>query len=312
MPPPVNHPLWTSITKSMAPTPTIMQIVPTPVAQVTQIAHLEPRDDDVQRFIDAMKGNTLIKPKLVQDPDNDIWLSRLPTSPQQIEVRATTAEDLKAREREAVVANIVSQIDRRGDRLQHKLTETSKDSSSLQRHNIKRDDHNTGVESVPCSDPHVSSMWYCNGLGPRDLSIGAELASRRNVLQWTKNESTEDQEKAIIEQAKAYVAYVEKSGTEEELTKAKTDALLLASLSQAREKAALCKEDLAKAGKIIQSQKIAVILLAVFLGVVVCSGLAGLLLVLRRRSKKRAQDRAEGRVIELQVRAGGANGDEAK
>jgi hypothetical protein len=50
----------------------------------------------------------------------------------------------------------------------------------------------------------------------------------------------------------------------------------------------------------------------VFLGVVVCSGLAGLLLVLRRRSKKRAQDRAEGRVIELQVRAGGANGDEAK
>jgi Flp pilus assembly protein protease CpaA len=62
----------------------------------------------------------------------------------------------------------------------------------------------------------------------------------------------------------------------------------------------------------IEMQRVAVILLSVFLGVMLCGGVFGLLLVLSRRSKKRAAERAEGRVIELQVRAGGANGDEAK
>jgi heme/copper-type cytochrome/quinol oxidase subunit 2 len=82
-------------------------------------------------------------------------------------------------------------------------------------------------------------------------------------------------------------------------------------VSHAREKFLACREDLAKAGKMIEKQRVAVILLSVFLGVMVFGGVLGLLLLLSRRSKKRAQERAEGRVIELQVRAGGA-GEEAK
>jgi hypothetical protein len=259
-----------------------------------------------------------MKPKLVQDPDNAIWLERLPTDLQHIEVRATTAEDLVAREREAIVgAELVSQIDRRGDgRLYDcKLTDISQD-SSLQRRHAKRADHHTDIETIPCSDPHVSHMWYCNGLGPRDLSIGAELAAKKREsearFQWSKYEPTDAEKDSITKQAKAYIAYVQATGTEDELAWAKDKAMAMAAVSHAREKVLRYGEDLAKAGKMIEMQRVAVILLSVFLGVMLCGGVFGLLLVLSRRSKKRAAERAEGRVIELQVRAGGANGDEAK
>jgi hypothetical protein len=317
MPPPVNHPLWTSVTKTATLTPiTMHKVIPTPVAQMAQPAHLEARSSaDVQRFIDAARGNTLIKPKLVQDPDNATWLERLPTDLQRIEVRATTAEDLEARERETVVANLVGRNDRRSDRDHRKLTDVSKD-SSLQRRHAKRGDHNTGIETIPCSDPHVSSMWYCNGLGPRDLSIGAELAAKKHSsearFQWSKYEPTNAEKNSIAQQAKAYIAYVQATGTEEDLERAKHKAMAMAGLSHTREKALRYEEDLAKAGKMIEMQKVAVILLSVFLGVMVFGRVFSLLLVLSRRSKKRAEERAEGRVIELQVRAGGANVDEAK
>jgi hypothetical protein len=311
------------------------RVIPTPVAQHAQNAqnaqnahnahnahngHSEPRSSaDVQRFIDAAKGNTLMRPKLVQDPDNAIWLERLPTtSTQHIEVCDTTAADLVAREREAVVgAELVSQIDRRGDgRLYDcKLTDISQD-SSLQRRHAKRADHHTDIETIPCSDPHVSHMWYCNGLGPRDLSIGAELAAKKREsearFQWSKYEPTDAEKDSITKQAKAYIAYVQATGTEDELAWAKDKAMAMAAVSHAREKVLRYGEDLAKAGKMIEMQRVAVILLSVFLGVMLCGGVFGLLLVLSRRSKKRAAERAEGRVIELQVRAGGANGDEAK
>jgi hypothetical protein len=285
MPPPLNHPLWTAVTKSVAPTPITIHTAPTPVARV---AHLEPRSDaDVQRFIDAAKGNTLIKPKLVQDPNNDIWLEHLP---QHIEVRATTAEDIEAREHEAVLANIVGEPDRRGDIHERKLTEISKD-SSLQRHNIKRDNHNNGLETLPCSDPKRAS---------------------EAKFQWSKYEPTDAEKDAIVKQAEAYVAFVQGTGTEKEIAYANHNAMAMAAVSQAREKVLRCKEDLAKASQFIHKQMIAVILLAVFVGVGFCCGLVGLLVELRRRSKKRARERAEGRVIELQVRAGNANGEEAK
>jgi hypothetical protein len=132
------------------------------------------------------------------------------------------------------------------------------------------------------------------------------------VFQWSKYEPTDAEKDAIVKQAKAYIAYVKQIGTDEEFDYAKDKALAMASISQAREKVLLCKEDLAKASESIRKQMIAVIRLVVLLGVGFCGGLVGLLLELRRRSKKRAQERAEGRVVELQVRAGGANGEEAK
>jgi hypothetical protein len=305
------------------------RVVPTPVAQNVQnvqIGTLEPRSSaDVQRFIDAARGNTLMRPKLVQDPDNAIRLERLPTtggSTQHIEVRATTAKDLVAREREAGGAELVSTIDRRSDGCEYerKLTEISKDSSlQRQRRHAKRADTHTDIETIPCSDPHVSHMWYCTGIGPRDLSksksIGSALSSQKHesgaMPQWSKYEPSDAEKDAITAQAEAYIAYVQATGTEEDLERAKNHAMAMAAVSHAREKFLACREDLAKAGKMIEKQRVAVILLSVFLGVMVFGGVLGLLLLLSRRSKKRAQERAEGRIIELQVRAGGA-GEEAK
>lgn len=208
---------------------------------------------DMEQPVNVLDSNSnrhhyAFKPSLVQEPDNiKKWLQNLPASSSSIEVRATTQEDLDARECE--------------------VADASSKNMPLQR---RESNPKKGSEAVPCSDPRISDAWFCKSLELRDDEDSGKVYDPKIA--------------GAVEIAEAWQDYKER-----------------------------LDHDVKQFHKNVQLKKVALILGLVVISMVAFALLTWLAVFLRRRSKKHAAARAEGRVDELQLQTlrGDARGDQA-
>lgn len=230
------------------------------------------------------------EPRLVQDPEkNNFWLKTLPIDPSYIEIRSTTPEDLKARDLEAADASSEGLHEGRkckhgghvckqnlrghhGGRVNANNPSEQSSSSELQHHHSKRSSTKKGFESFTCSDPHTSDAWHCQS---KNLEP-REYSYKGFTVPFSPDRTVSAELKPVLDEARARL-----------------------------------DKDLKQNHKNEQMKKAAAIIGLVVLCLVCVALLTWLAVFLRRRSKRKAAERAEGFVVELQNVGGDARGEQA-
>jgi hypothetical protein len=260
----------------------------------------------------AIEQQNAFQPSLAPDSDknkNNKWLQDMTLNPSHIEITPTTLVSLHARDLEAKSEPNAINCSSFGIRGGHRCIGDGLDvQSRLRKHhdldykpspNSKQDDeiklsrrerNKKGFESHPCSDPQAKDEWYCKGLSPRDRDISTQALATLKLMDAANddndNDNDNDNERPNLQKHHRYSSILRTYDSKEEM-RAELDAYVHRLHVQKRARQ-----------------------IGIPVGVVVGVLMLGLIFVyLRKRSKKLAAARAEGRVAELELETRGKGGD---
>lgn len=257
----------------------------------------------------AIEQQNAFQPSLAPDSDknnnNKQWLQDMALNPSHIEITPTTLASLHARDLESAIncnsfgvrgghrcmgdgLDVQSRLRKHHD-LEYKPRPNSKqdDEPKLSR----RERNKKGFESHPCSDPQAKDEWYCKDLSPRDRDISTQALATLNLMNAANDDDDNDDENPNLQKHHKWASILGVYDSEEEM-RAELDAYVHRLHVQKRARQ-----------------------IGIPVGVVVGVLMLGLIFwYLRKRSKKLAAARAEGRVAELELetrRKGNVQGEQA-
>lgn len=260
----------------------------------------------------AIEHQNAFQPSLAQDSDknkNNKWLQDMALNPSHIEIQPTTLASLHARDLESAIncnsfgvrgghrcigdgLDVQSRLRKHHD-LDYKPSPNSKqgDKPKLSR----RERNKKGFESRPCSDPQAKDEWYCKDLSPRDRDISTQALATLEFMNAANddddNNNNNENENPSLQKHHKWASILGVYDSEEEM-RAELDAYVHRLHVQKRARQ-----------------------IGIPVGVVVGVLMLGLIFwYLRKRSKKLAAARAEGRVAELELetrRKGNVQGEQA-
>lgn len=263
----------------------------------------------------AIEQQNAFQPSLAPDSDknkNNKWLQDMALNPSHIEIHPTTLASLEARDLEAKNEPNAINCNSFGVRGGHRCLGDGLDvQSRLRTHhdldykprpNSKQDEspslsrrerNKKGFESHPCSDPQAKGEWYCKDLSPRDRVISTQALATLKLMDAANDDDDNKNENENLDLQKhhKYASILGVYDSEEEM-RAELDAYVHRLHVQKRARQ-----------------------IGIPVGVVVGVLMLGLIFwYLRKRSKKLAAARAEGRVAELELETrskGNGHGEQA-
>jgi hypothetical protein len=265
--------------------------------------------------VKAIEHQNAFQPSLAQDSDknkNNKWLQDMALNPSHIAISPTTLASLSARDLEADNKPNAINCNSFGVRGGHRCQTTGDGlniNSYFRKHhslrykprpNPEQDDksklsrrerNKKGFESHPCSDPQPKDKWYCKDLSPRDRDISAQTLEILRYMDAVNDDDNNDNEHLNLQKHHKYASFLRVYDSKEEM-EAGLDAYVHRLRAQKRSRQ-----------------------IGISVGVVVGVLMLGLIFwYLRRRSKKLAAARVEGRVAELELetrRKGDVQGEQA-